>query len=198
MTESERLRGIWQGNFGTEYTKRNHGSEMARKRHAFWYKLAGNWQSSRVLEVGCGDGRNLGSFTTMGHMAYGVDVNALAISFANQFANVIYAWATDLPFKDNFFDLVFCAGLLIHVCDDDVFRVMSEMRRCSADKVLIMEYAAQERTVVKYRRQKDALIKRPYGEIYRKFFDDKLIDQGFAGKAMGFDDVTWWLWRKTC
>lgn len=78
----------------------------------------------RVLDAGCGNGRNTALFESSQHQVWSVDMS-LAVEFAK--ANVppgaaefAQANIANLPFPDHFFDFVFSDGVLIHVPDVDL------------------------------------------------------------------------------
>ena len=203
---------MWASEFGDEYARRN--SRTMKEREGFWQGYGR--KHKRILEVGCGDGKNVVGIlrgNENNNEIYGVDVNLIALDMLNYhlvgyesgMVHAVYGKATDIPFKDNFFDLVFTCGLLIHIPPEDLLTVMSEMIRCSRKYVMMMEYYAEEETMIPYHGEDDMLWKRPYAEIFINNFSRllenymhwKQIDGGFLGKDDGFDDVNWWLFERT-
>jgi len=81
----------------------------------------------KVLDVGCGGGRNLIYFLQNGYDVYGIDPNADAIKEVkvlsqrlapfNQVNNFVVAAAEDMPFEDKSFDLVIASAVL-HFAED--------------------------------------------------------------------------------
>jgi pseudaminic acid biosynthesis-associated methylase len=208
---------LWAGTFGDEYTERN---QYVGPRWKFWHEFVCRYGMLRVLEVGCNLGKNLSfidneiweEFDALAEV-YGIDVNWEALESKGARGR-IYGKATDIPFKDSYFDLVFTCGLLIHVPPEDLLTVMGECVRTSRKYVMFMEYYAEEEEQVEYHGERDVLWKRPYKEIFLDNFsphkvlwgtcpttyfpaqcDIECIDEGFLGKDQGFDDVTWWLFE---
>ena len=73
---------------------------------------------------------------------------------------------------------------------------MAEIVRCSQRFVLCGEYHADELTEVEYRGQEGALFKCDFGRFYQERFPQlTLVEQGFLGRAEGWDDLTWWLFE---
>ena len=75
----------------------------------------------RILDVGCGTGRILQSLSEPAYERYGVDVSIGMLAQAQRKDAGIMpslASATDLPFPDNSFDVVFCAAVLHHVAEE--------------------------------------------------------------------------------
>lgn len=199
--EVRRLENLWAGEFGNSYTQRNR--EAGAGREIFWNHLFNDYVIKRgVLEIGCNVGVNLQWICQhiSPQMVYGVDINAEAIQLLRQKlpdVNAIWSTAAELPFRSNWFDLVFTAGVLIHQPEASLQRVMAEIFRCSRRYVLCIEYFAEETIEVPYRDQKRALFKRNYGQLFEDAYPEMiLIERGYLGKDQGWDDVTYWLFEK--
>jgi pseudaminic acid biosynthesis-associated methylase len=199
-TESARLEELWSGEFGDAYAARN--ADAWQQRGPFWRELLGKIEVTRALEVGCNVGANLHWLSEILPPAgvFGVDVNEEALARARSLlpkTNIVLASARELPFRDRWFDLVFTAGVLIHLPPTTLPLAMSEIVRCSARYVLCSEYFAVEPTEVQYRGETGALFKRDFGGYYQELFPDlRLIEQGHLGHDEGWDDVTWWLFER--
>jgi SAM-dependent methyltransferase len=85
--------------------------------------LKGTYENcDKILDAGCGGGRNLVYFLNNSCQVYGVDPNAGAIESVRALArdvssdypleNFRIAPAEDLPFESEFFDLVICSAVL--------------------------------------------------------------------------------------
>ncbi len=71
-----------------------------------------------VLEVGCGIGRVIKLFAAAGSDAYGTDLPVLSECWAregNDPRRFFCGDATNLPFPDNYFDIVFSFGVIEHI-----------------------------------------------------------------------------------
>jgi pseudaminic acid biosynthesis-associated methylase len=198
--EVVRLEQLWEGEFGDAYVDRNR--VLDPRRATFWHRLLADFPIQSVLEIGCGQGGNLKpiSEAPAAPGVWGVDVNAstLARIRANvPEVNAIKAVARDLPFRDRWFDLVFTMGVLIHQPDETLPLVMNEIVRCSRRYVLWGEYFAEQRTVVPYRGEDGALLKRDYGRIYHELFPELVVRaEGYLAPEDGFDRTTWQLLEK--
>lgn len=84
--------------------------------------------SPRILDAGCGTGRNLLEFGGLGQ-ATGVDVSPQAVEFCRGrgVEDVRQAAVEDLPFEDSSFDVLLATDVIEHVDDDDA--ALRELRR---------------------------------------------------------------------
>lgn len=80
------------------------------------------------------------------------------------------------------YDLVFTAGVLIHVAPDNLPKLMNEIVAASSRYVLAIEYASETEEMVEYRGVKDRLWKRNYGALY----------EGLGLKLLHTGDATGW------
>lgn len=197
---SSQLRA-WKGEFGTAYTDRNVADWRSRL-HAFETMLEG-LALSRVLEVGCNRGHNLVTVAELlgpGVEVLGVEPNAHALEVARQIGprvTAVHGHVFNLPFEDGVFDLVFTAGVLIHVALADLDGALREIYRVSRRYILGLEYFSAEETAVEYRGRWDLLWKRDFLAHYeRQFSALRLLRHGYWGPEEGFDRTHWWLLEK--
>jgi len=103
------------------------------RREVIWALLrrAGLPPSPRILDAGCGTGRNLAEFAHLGP-AVGVDFSPEAVEFCRRrgLAGVQVAPVEELPFEDGSFDLIFATDVIEHLDDDR--RALAELRRVAA------------------------------------------------------------------
>lgn len=191
----------WQGDFGHAYTDRNQIDW--RQRLPAFRRMLENLSVSRVLEVGCNRGHNLEALReALGPTAeiVGVEPNAHALELARKTrATEIHQGSIyNLPFADGSFDLVFTAGVLIHIPLANLPAALAELHRCSRRYVLTIEYAAAEETVIPYRGHDNLLWKRDFLKHYQSQFPGlTLRGTGYWDEETGFDRSTWWLMEKS-
>lgn len=182
---------FWSGEFGNDYTGRNRVDWRARI--PFWARIINETGARSVYEVGCNAGWNLSAIrraypdvTVRGH-----DLNADAIKQAT---------LAGLPVADRWidaggqFDLVFTAGVLIHIAPENLQAMMRQIVDASAHYVLAVEYFAEHEDAVEYRGHTDRLWKRDYGALYEAM---GLRRVEWAHILTGeFDRCTYWLMEK--
>jgi len=93
-----------------------------------------NLKKGKILEIGCGNCRNLLIFAKKGFECYGIDFSNEMIKYAEEFCrsnninvNLKIANAEKLPFKDNYFDYALFIAVLHHVENRD--KALSELKR---------------------------------------------------------------------
>tara|TARA_B100000886_G_scaffold335824_1_gene293531 strand:- start:33352 stop:34023 length:672 start_codon:yes stop_codon:yes gene_type:complete len=104
--------------------------EKVAKRMAEFYKLP---QKAKILDVGCGKGYLLYDFLKVIPDAdiYGLDVSKYAVENSKQEIreNLIVGNASDLPYEDNFFDLVISINTLHCLEAPNLFKSIKEIER---------------------------------------------------------------------
>lgn len=184
---------IWKGEFGNAYTDRCDISYMSKVGH-FKEMIAGLDLRS-ILEVGCNRGINL---LALRHLLgdkvkiQGVEPNEYAAGLARDQGFTIYDGAIyKLPFPDNYFDLVFTNGVLIHVPLEKLSSAIKEMYRVSKHYLLAAEYYAPEETEIIYRGHHNLLWKRNFYFHFKNTVPVYMMRQGQYTRGSG--PVNWWL-----
>ncbi|HEX6427106.1 MAG TPA: class I SAM-dependent methyltransferase [Niastella sp.] len=97
--------------------------------------LKGRYDNAKkVLDVGCGQGRNLFYFLRNGYEVFGVDPNPQAVEAVKELSaalapdnpldNFVVCPAENLPFADATFDLIVCSAVLHFAKDSPHFDAM--------------------------------------------------------------------------
>lgn len=174
----------WGDRFGEAYTDRNPNTpdemqELYRRRFGLERTamneefLGGIDRAARVLEVGCNVGTQLNLLSRMGfENLYGLEINRFAIERSHRLneglpISIVHGSALDIPFKDDFFDLVYTSGVLIHIHPSDLATVQTEMARCSRGWLWGFEYFAEEGYVeIPYRGETNLLWKTDFAKRF--------------------------------
>lgn len=83
----------------------------------------------RILDVGCNYGE-IEKFLAMQNQVHAIDTDKSAIVLAKKItksANFKLASATDIPYQNNYFDVVLCLSVIEHIKDDK--KAISELKR---------------------------------------------------------------------
>jgi SAM-dependent methyltransferase len=94
---------------------------------------------ARILDLGCGPGRDVLEFTNRGFEVIGVDASSAMVEIARRHANadIRVADFSRLDFTRGSFDGVWAMASLLHVPRSDVGQVLDDVRRLlAADGVL--------------------------------------------------------------
>jgi pseudaminic acid biosynthesis-associated methylase len=183
---------FWSGKFGKEYTDRNpHGSKAMNDYYEKNFGISrvqmnadflGNFDREiKILEVGCNVGSQLEILQEMGFKnLYGIELQYYAVEEAKhrlKNINIIQGSGFDIPFKDNFFDIVYTSGVLIHIAPENYEKIMKEMARCSKKYIWGYEYYAEKTTEIPYRGNTGFLWKANFAKIFTE------INPGFKIKS---------------
>ena len=125
---------------------------------------------SRILEVGSNVGNQLACLQKAGFKnLYGIDLQPGAVELAKKRTNninIIQGSAFDIPFKDQYFDIVFTSGLLIHIAPHDINIVLDEIYRCSKRLIWGAEYYNDVYVDVVYRGKQSLMWKGNFSKIF--------------------------------
>jgi pseudaminic acid biosynthesis-associated methylase len=183
-TEQEKF---WEGDFGNEYTIRNAGDWDAFYKKQWGITrtelneefLSNVDKKSRILEIGCNRANQLHVLQTQGFESlWGIEINKKAIEIGreNKSFNLVEASAFDLPFKTNYFEVVFTSGVLIHIAPDNLSKVITEMYRVSKRYLWCFEYFSEECEEIEYRGQRNRLWKNNFLQLFQDQYSDlKLV-----------------------
>lgn len=182
---------FWSGDFGKEYTDRNtrhqnewdsfylnnFGITKIQMNESF---LANMSKDIKILEVGTNTGMQLGGLLRSGFKnLYGIELQQYAVEKAKEYTkeiNLIQGSGFDIPYKDNYFDVVVTNGVLIHIAPKDLPIIMTEMYRCSKKYIWGFEYFAEKETDINYRGNSGFLWKMDYAKKFMELFPDlKLV-----------------------
>jgi pseudaminic acid biosynthesis-associated methylase len=195
---------FWAEKYSDEYIKKNSKFNTELGIEA-WIKMLNKTNNIKnLLECGCNIGRNINFINNIlpktEKSVIEISTQALKIVKKNNIIkNSFNGPIIDAEFKEKF-DLVFTMGVLIHIHPQDLLKNMKKIFNLSKNYILIGEYFNRTPTTLKYQGEDDKLFKNDFGKIFQTNFDVKLVDYGFLWghiyDSAGFDDFTWWLFKK--
>jgi pseudaminic acid biosynthesis-associated methylase len=188
----------WVKEFGNEYTQRNLlAAEEVENTYLLKFGLTRTSMNKlfldfldrniRILEVGTNVGLQLNLLSKLGFKnLYGIEINPSAIEISHKINEnlpvyIIRASAFDIPFKDEWFDLVFTSGVLIHIHPNDVINAIKEIYRCTNKHIWGFEYFSPEgyKEIV-YRGKSNLLWKTDFKQLFLDNFSAlKLMKEQF-------------------
>lgn len=139
--------------------------------------------NSQVLDVGCGEGRNIKNILAKTKNVFGVDNDQVAVKdAAKNFENiptvkVIQAEASKLPFKNDFFDAVTFLMILPNLANEKQSALAEAVRVLKPNGILILSTFAE--TAFNERMKIYKQIKAPIKKIERTtvIFDNVVSEQ---------------------
>jgi pseudaminic acid biosynthesis-associated methylase len=173
----------WCGKIGADYTDRSMLS--AEELDSLYLRLLGitradlNQQflehlprSLQILEVGCNIGMQLRHLQNLGFWnLQGIELQQYALNrLCVERVETRQGSATDLPYPDKSFDLVFTSGVLIHIHPYYLGRVMSEIKRCTRRYIWGFEYFSETLQEVTWRKWEDMLWSADYAALFLNQF----------------------------
>lgn len=180
---------VWSGEFGKEYTDRNllvpaeldklyvenYGISRTSLNKEFLDGVLK--KGERILEVGCNVGNQLDLLKAMGYSdLWGVELQSYAVEVARKRTgglNIVLGSAFDLPFKDDLFDMVFTAGVLIHLSPSDINTALDEIHRCARSYIWGFEYYSEKGyEMINYRGKENLLWKTDFPKLFLDRFPD--------------------------
>lgn len=148
-------------------------------------------ESSRVLDLGCGNGRFLLPLSRK-YESIGTDVSETAVNRAlsylfknNSHAECLVSSITLLPFSENSFDVVLCLGVVQHLLEDERKLAISEIKRVmKSGAVLVLEvFGTEDMRYGGEPIEKDTF-RRKSGIIYHYFTQEEI-----ASLLLGFEII---------
>jgi pseudaminic acid biosynthesis-associated methylase len=194
----------WKSDFGKSYTTRNNLSlseldklyfdDLGVTRSELNNEFLGNLDRKlKILEIGCNIGNQLKLLQNMGFEdLWGIDVSAEAISIAKRNTdgiNIIKSSAHELPFKNEYFDLVFTSRVLIHIDPSKLNEVIDNMYDLSKRYIWCFEYFSTSNTEVEYRGKTELLWKNDFLSAFLERHSDLTVVKSSKYKYQNNNNV---------
>jgi pseudaminic acid biosynthesis-associated methylase len=207
IIDTQQLRQ-WCGDFGDDYVSRNSFEDWKLEpgKEAF-RRILKKIEINSIMEIGCNIGLNLIFLSDLYKKnidLYAVEPNKKAFSILTSDSRIRLknAWNTsvfELPVPDEYVDLVFTSGVLIHIAPADLGAATDEIVRVSKKYILCIEYFSHIPESIRYYDMENLLFKRDFGSFYLdRYLNLECIDYGFLWQRelKIFDNLTYWLIEK--
>ena len=141
---------FWKGPMGKSYLHRNPIDPKTRVKG--FKALVGGLPIKTILEVGCNKGHNLTALSMIkgkNYELHGIDPYGHVLEEGRKNgcpATLVEADAFNIPYPDNYFDLVFTYGVLIHISNKYLWEAIHEIYRVSRKYILTIEYGVSKST----------------------------------------------------
>ena len=134
---------------------------------------------SRILEVGCGNGKTMSALKDSGYSVTGIDFSSEAVKACKELidgAEVLCASVTGMPFEDGSFDGAVMFHVLENIDVPDVPNAVSELRRVlrPGSSVAVKVFSVEDMRSGKGTVVSDDTVVRGNGIRYRYFTEDSL------------------------
>lgn len=116
--------------YNRRYFKDSKDFQLKPERVEIFIKKIREYNPKSVLDVGCGLGALVNKLNEIGIPAIGTDfATDLKEHYWGKANHFKIADATNLPFEDQSFDLVFSSDFFEHIDEDNIDKVANEMKR---------------------------------------------------------------------
>jgi len=182
-TESDvEQRKFWSEEFGENYINRNKTmdevNQIYEKQTGITVeKIFENFFSeldrkSKILELGCNIGLNLSTLRKMGFSnLHGLELNKKAVEIAkknNPEIKFINSSIEDFDPKGEKFDLVYTAGVLIHIHPSTLSAIVEKMLDLTKEYIFGFEYYSDNLVEIKYRGHSNVCWKQNFPLLFMK------------------------------
>jgi pseudaminic acid biosynthesis-associated methylase len=176
----------WAGNFGDDYVERNISVDMI---NTDYVKLTGLEYNDifldffqdldrnlTILELGCNVGNNLSILRSLGFTnLHGLDINSKAIDIAKSRYSDIHFYNSSIEsceFPARNFDLVFTAGVLIHINPVTLPDIIKKILSLSKQYVFGFESFSESITEVFYQNSNNLYWKQNFPQLFKNISPD--------------------------
>lgn len=137
------------------------------------------FKRGRVLDFGCDTGVMLNYFKGRELELYGVDINSTALRRGRELFpefNLLRTFGLEIPFIDNYFDLIYTSAVLKHIRYEDRALLYSEFGR-TADYLIVCEKNSESKKIEES--HGFTFYHSNFKEELREYFDEiKVLDIG--------------------
>ncbi|MBI87330.1 MAG: methyltransferase type 11 [Candidatus Marinimicrobia bacterium] len=129
-------------------------------------------KKGRILEVGCGNAERLSYIQKkLDYDCYGIEPSLKAVENGRKLGlDICHGTADELPFKENYFDIIIY-GFCLYLCDrEDLFKIAYEADRTLNRKgfIIILDFFSEHKTIIKPYKHKSGVFthKMDYSKMF--------------------------------
>lgn len=184
-----------------------HAREVAQRYEAAPSSLGARFPSAfapggRVLDIGCGSGRDLAELSRQGFQPYGIDGTAEFVELAQEYHPELQGRIAQgllpefpVPFGGEF-DGVLCCAVLMHIDSTELFNAALAIKRClKVNGRLLISVPSQRSDTGDGERDANGRLFKTYHPVYLRLIFERLgfslIDQWGNSDAMNRQGVEW-------
>ncbi len=184
-----------------------HASEVAQRYEVTPSPLAHRFTESfpsggRILDIGCGSGRDLAQLHKQGFQTYGVDGTEEFVQLAQSLhpelkGRVVQGLLPDLPTPfDGEFDGVLCCAVLMHIDSTELFNAALSIKRClKVNGRLLISVPSQRSDTGDGERDANGRLFKTYPSAYLRLIFERLgfslINEWGNSDAMTRQGIEW-------
>lgn len=185
----------------------HHASEVAQRYEVAPSPLAHRFAESfpsggRILDIGCGSGRDLAQLHKQGFQPYGVDGTEKLVQLAQMLhpelmGRVVQGLLPDLPTPfDGEFDGVLCCAVLMHIDSTELFNAALSIKRClKVNGRLLISVPSQRSDTGDGERDANGRLFKSYPSAYLRLIFERLgfslINEWGNSDAMTRQGIEW-------
>ena len=184
-----------------------HASEVSQRYEVAPSPLAHRFTESfpsggRILDIGCGSGRDLAQLHKQGFQAYGVDGTEDFVQLSQMLhpelkGRVVQGLLPDLPTPfDGEFDGVLCCAVLMHIDSTELFNAALSIKRClKVNGRLLISVPSQRSDTGDGERDANGRLFKTYPSAYLRLIFERLgfsrINEWGNSDAMTRQGIEW-------
>jgi ubiquinone/menaquinone biosynthesis C-methylase UbiE len=160
-------------------------------------------RGERVLEIGCGTGADLLQFAKHGALVTGIDITSEHLKLARERvgnrAQVLYADATNIPFKAASFDYVYSHGVLHHIdrprlVVEEIFRLLRPGGRFNVHVYAYWSYAHLNYRRI-FGREWKLNVENSRDPVYLDLYTSRQLRKLFAPASITLEKYEYYRWQ---